>query len=120
MNGESESGKGDRGSGAEEAGEAFGAEDVGKNCEEADDDTTDEEAKEQDCHGVRRRKGFSRRMTLCRLLRLLNEAHRFVGFLTTEEFVLFALEPVIVDKEVLELLDEVFGEVVKFLDVGVH
>src|ERR1700733_3547511 len=120
MNGEAESGKGDRGSGAEEAGEAFGAEDVGKNCEEADDDTTDEEAKEQDCHSMRRRVGFSRRMTLCGPLCLLDEAHGFASFFAAEEFILFAFEPVIVDKEIFELLDEVFGEIVEFLDVGVH
>ena len=113
-------GKGDRGRGAEEAGEASGAEDVGKNCEEADDDTTDEEAKEQDCHSMRRRVGFSRRMTLCGPLCLLDEAHGFASFFAAEEFILFAFEPVIVDKEVFELLDEVFGEIIEFLHVGVH
>src|ERR1700727_2337334 len=78
-------GKGDRGRGAEEAGEASGAEDVGKNCEEADDDTTDEEAKEQDCHSMRRRVGLSRRMTLCGPLCLLDEAHGFASFFAAEE-----------------------------------
>src|SRR6202012_6005520 len=94
-NREAKGGESDGGSGAEETGKTLGPEDVGKHREEADDDTTDEEAKKQDCHGVRRREGFSRRMTSCRLLCLLDEAHGFASFSAAEEFILFAFEPVI-------------------------
>ncbi len=49
-----------------------------------------------------------------------DEAEGFCGLFAAEKLVLLAFEPVIVDEEVFELLDEMSGQVVEFFDVGVH
>ncbi len=42
------------------------------------------------------------------------------GIFAAKQFVLFAFEPVVVHEEVLQLLDEMFGKIAEFFDVGVQ